>query len=386
MPNAPSCSSSWALPSRDTSVTPAGPLKAMRLPGEIALLRDLVAIPSVSGQEEELAAFVEDAARRWGLDVVRDARGVRIELRGWAPGPTLAFASHLDVVPPGSGWTRDPFVPVLEGTRLYGRGSGDAKASVAAMLYAAKDLLDSGGMDGGRVLLLFGLGEETSHTTMEAAVEIAGEIDAAVIGEPTNLDFAVAQRGLMIVDLVAQGDQRHAGNTAADGTFSNAAVALARDLLKLETLFGTRTHSLLGRAAATVTMLEAGVGRNVTPPVARAVLDVRSTPDWTHEEIAQELRAALKSDVIVTSRRMVPCETPPGSRLLETASRLRPEARHYGSPTCSDWVFFRGRDAIKCGPGTSQRSHTADEYIDLPEVTAARAFYAELVRAYLGGH
>jgi hypothetical protein len=188
------------------------------------------------------------------------------------------------------------------------------------MLYAAKDLLDSGGMDGGRVLLLFGLGEETSHTTMEAAVEIAGEIDAAVIGEPTNLDFAVAQRGLMIVDLVAQGDQRHAGNTAADGTFSNAAVALARDLLKLETLFGTRTHSLLGRAAATVTMLEAGVGRNVTPPVARAVLDVRSTPDWTHEEIAQELRAALKSDVIVTSRRMVPCETPPGT----TAARPAP--------------------------------------------------------------
>jgi acetylornithine deacetylase len=123
----------------------------------------------------------------------------------------------------------------------------------------------------------------------------------------------------------------------------------------------------------------------VTPPVARAVLDVRSTPDWTHEELAQELRTSLTADVIVTSRRLVPCETPPGSRLLETASRLRPEARHYGSPTCSDWVFFRDRDAIKCGPGTSQRSHTADEYIDLPEVTAARDFYGALARAYLGG-
>jgi acetylornithine deacetylase len=132
-------------------------------------------------------------------------------------------------------------------------------------------------------------------------------------------------------------------------------------------------------------MLEAGVGRNVTPPVARAVLDIRSTPDWTHEELAAALRESLSCDVIVTSRRLVPCETPPGSRLLATASRLRPDAAHYGSPTCSDWVFFRECDAIKCGPGTSRRSHTADEWVDLPEVTAARTFYADLVRAYLAG-
>jgi acetylornithine deacetylase len=132
-------------------------------------------------------------------------------------------------------------------------------------------------------------------------------------------------------------------------------------------------------------MLEAGVSRNVTPPVARAVLDVRSTPDWTHEELAEELRRSLTCDVIVTSRRLVPCETPASSRLLAAASRLRPDAVHFGSPTCSDWVFFREWDAFKCGPGTSRRSHTADEYVDLPEVTAARTFYADLVRAYLAG-
>jgi acetylornithine deacetylase len=356
-----------------------------RRPGEIELLRELVAIPSVSGQEGDLAVFVEETARQWGLDATRDARGVRFELRGWGVGPTLALASHLDVVPPGSGWTRDPFTPVIEDNRLYGRGSGDAKASVAAMLCAAKDLLDSGGMDGGRVLLLFGLGEETTDPSMAAAVEAAGEIDAAVIGEPTNLNFAVAQRGLLMVDLVAQGEQRHAGNTAGNGEFTNAAIVLARDLLQLEKLFEARTHPTLGRASATVTMLEAGVGRNVTPPVARAVLDVRSTPDWTHEELAQELRASLSSDVLVTSRRREPCETPANSRLLQCASRLRPEATHYGSPTSSDWVFFRDVDALKCGPGTSSRSHTADEYVDLAEVTAARSFYADLARAYIAG-
>jgi acetylornithine deacetylase len=355
------------------------------LPSEIDLLRDLVAIPSVSGQEADIAVFVEATARRWGLDVVRDANGVRVEVRGWGAGPTIALASHLDVVPPGAGWTRDPFLPVIEGTRLYGRGSGDAKASVTAMLYAAKDVVDTGGMDAGRLLILFGFGEETRNTTMGSAIESAGDIDAAVIGEPTNLDFAIAQRGLLMVDVLAQGDQRHAGNTTADGDFTNAALVLAEDLLKLPALFDDRVHPLLGRAVATPTMLEAGVGRNVTPPVARAVLDVRSTPDWTHEELADTLRQSLTSDVIVTSRRLVPCETPASSRLLAVASRLRPDAAHFGSPTCSDWVFFRDFDAIKCGPGASRRSHTADEYVDLPEVSAARIFYADLARAYLAG-
>jgi len=288
------------------------------------------------------------------------------------------------VVPPGAGWTRDPFTPAVEGARLYGRGSGDAKASVAAMLCAAGDLHQIG-LPAGRVVVILGYGEETRNTTMEQAVAVAGEIHGAVVGEPTNLEPATAQRGLMMVDLVAEGDQRHAGYAAAEGEFRNAALVLARDLLRLEGLFDSRTHPILGRTTATPTMLEAGVSRNVTPPVARAILDVRSTPDWTHEEIAELLRSRLVSRVEVTSRRLVPCETPAGSRLLAAARRVRPQASPFGSATCSDWVFLRHTDAIKCGPGTSRRSHTPDEYVDLPEVTEARRFYGDLARAYLGG-
>ncbi len=353
------------------------------MPGELKLLEQLVAIPSVSGEEAAVAAFLEETARGWGLDAVRDDTSVRIEVRGGAPGPTLALVSHLDVVPPGAGWTRDPFTPSVEGDRLYGRGSGDAKASVAAMVTAARDLAEGDGIERGRLLVILGYGEETKNTTMERAVERAGPIDAAVVGEPTNLDIATAQRGLMMVDLVARGDQRHAGYAADDGEFGNAALVLARDLLRLEALFQSRAHPVLGRTTATPTMLEAGVSRNVTPPVAKAILDVRSTPDWTHDEIAVLLRDRLDSDVVVTSRRLVPCETPAGSRLLAAAARARPEAARFGSPTCSDWVFLRHADAIKAGPGTSRRSHTPDEYVDLPEVTAARGFYAALARDYL---
>jgi acetylornithine deacetylase len=350
---------------------------------ELDLLTALVATPSVSGEEEPVARLVEATARGWGLDVRRDELAVWVEILGAAPGPTLALVSHLDVVPPGSGWTRDPFGPTREGTRLYGRGSGDAKASVSAMLWAARDVAGAGGPPRGRLLVILGYGEETRHTTMERAVATAGRIDAAVVGEPTNLDFAVAQRGLMMVDLLAEGDQRHAGYAAADGEFRNAALVLARDLLKLDGLFAGRAHPVLGHTTATPTMLEGGVSRNVTPPVAKAILDIRSTPDWSHDEVADVLRRSLASNVVVTSPRLVPCETPADSRLLAAARRVRPEARTFGSPTCSDWVFLRHADAIKCGPGTSRRSHTPDEYVDLPEVTAARRFYAELCLAYL---
>ena len=349
-------------------------------PTEIELLRALVATPSVSGNEEAAARLAEETVRGWGLDVVRDAAGVRVSVPGRAAGPTLALVSHLDTVPAGEGWSRDPFTPVIEGDHLYGRGSGDAKASVAAMLCAARDAV--GGLARGRLLVILGLGEETRHTTMPAAVAAAGPIDAAVVGEPTNLDIAVAQRGLMMVDLVARGDQRHAGY-AAEGDFENAVIVLARDLIRLEGLFRERPHAVLGFPTVTPTMLEAGVSRNVTPPSARAVLDVRSTPAWPHPELARRLEAELTSEVVVTSDRLVPCETPAESRLLAAARAVRPQAELYGSPTCSDWVFLRHADAIKCGPGTSRRSHTPDESVNLPEVTAAREFYARLAREYL---
>lgn len=350
---------------------------------EIALLRDLVAIQSVSGTEVIIARWVEEWAFRAGLAVTRDDAAVAITVPGRAPGPTLALVSHLDTVPAGEGWTRPPFEPSLEGDRLYGRGSGDAKASVAAMLMAAQDIAGAGGPARGRLLVILGFEEETRHTTMGTAVERLGPIDAAVVGEPTNLEPAIAQRGLMMADLVARGVQRHAGYAADNPDFTNAIVELSRNLARLPDLFRERVHPVLGVATATPTMLEGGISRNVTPPVARAVLDVRSTPSWTHAELAAALQAALDVEVVITSDRLVPCETPPDSRLLALARGVRPEGRPFGSPTCSDWVFLRDRDAIKCGPGTSRRSHTPDEYVDLPEVPAARDFYRQLAQAYL---
>lgn len=349
-------------------------------PTEVGFLRELVAVPSISGNELPAAELVEHTARGLGLDVVRDETSVRVAIGDEQAGPTLVLATHLDVVPPGEGWTRDPFTPVIEGDLLYGRGSGDAKASVASMLFALADL--SGRSLKGRALGIFSYGEETRDSTMPAAVARAGRLDAALVGEPTNLQLAIAQRGLMMVDLLADGDQRHAGY-AGDGTFTNAITALSRELLKLDGIVAERMHPVLGVTTVTPTMLEAGVSRNVTPPSARAVLDIRSTPAWTHDELEAALRDRLDCRVVVTSKRLVPVETPAGSRLLAAAQAASPDATRYGSPTCSDWCFLHHLDAIKVGPGTSRRSHTPDESVDLPEVVAARALYAQVAERYL---
>lgn len=350
-------------------------------PPELELLRELVAIPSPSGAEEAIARHLEATLHGWDLPVLRDDASVSVELRGKRPGPTLALVSHLDVVPPGEGWSRDPFIPVIEGGRLYGRGSGDAKASVAAMLTAARDLAAAGGPASGRLLIVLGYSEETRNTTMPEALKRLGPVDAAVVGEPTSLAIATSQRGQMMVDLLARGEQRHAAHPDRGG--GNAIVKLAQDLLQLDALFKGRPHDPLGDPSVTVTRIEAGIGRNVTPPLAKALLDVRSTPAWSHAELAEGLRTALRAEVTVASDRLVPCATPENSRLLAAALRVSPGAKQYGSPTCSDWVFLRHCDAFKCGPGTSSRSHTVDEHVDLPEVSAARGFYARLAADYL---
>ncbi len=350
-------------------------------PTEVSFLRDLVAVPSMSGNEIGAAEFVADYARRAGLDVVRDETSVRLSVGDEQAGPTLVLASHLDVVPPGDGWSRDPFVPVIEGDRLYGRGSGDAKASVSAMVHALIDVAHHRHDLKGRLLAIFSYGEETRFATMPEAVQRAGRLDAALVGEPTNLQLAIAQPGLMMVDLVAHGDQHHAGH-AADAAHANAITALAGAIIRLEGIVAERVHPVLGVTTATPTMLEAGVSRNVTPPRAKAVLDVRSTPLWPHDELEAALIARLPCEVIVTSKRLVPCETPAGSRLLAAAQRVAPAAQSFGSPTCSDWCFLRHLDALKVGPGTSRRSHTPDEFVDLPEVTAARMFYANVAQEY----
>ena len=359
----------------------------------LALHRQLVTIPSVSGSEASVCGWLENLLwehgeahgvrpRRLGdtlLAVAGDRYGQ--SKSGGERRPLLLLDTHLDTVPPGEGWSRDPFGAEVVDGRVYGLGSNDAKASVAAMTAAFLELA------GERLPFDLGLalveGEETRGTgTQRVLAELAEQrvpLLGAVFGEPTGLDIATSQKGLLVLELVACGQGCHAAH-AATLKAENAALVLARDLLTLATAELAPHHARLGATTLQPTVLRAGNARNVVPGEATAVLDVRTTPAASHEEVVAQVRARVASEVRVLSSRLEPRETAEDALVVQAALRARPAAKLYGSPTLSDLVHVAGAPAIKCGPGASERSHTADEWVSEEEVVAGADFYVALVR------
>jgi acetylornithine deacetylase len=345
----------------------------------LALHRAITAIRSVSGEEAELAGFLGDLLRRNGVAVEGIGNSL---LATVGRGPVLLLDTHLDTVPPAPGWTRDPWEVESVDGRVYGLGSNDAKASVAAMTAAFLAFREAA--------LPFTLalalveGEETKGIGTEA---VLAELHrrgtppaAAVVGEPTGLDLAVAQKGLMVLELVARGDACHAANAAALGA-KNAVRRLARDLVALERVDFGPAHPRLGPVTLEPTQLRAGTARNVVPGEATALLDVRTTPALTPREVVR-ISAVVEGEVRVLSERLRPRETAESDPLVEAAREARPEARLFGSATLSDMVFLEGIPAVKCGPGRTERSHTPDEFVLESEILDGARFYTRLVRAF----
>jgi len=354
----------------------------MMLPGReiLALHRAITAIPSVSGTESALADFLEARLRRHGAVPERIGNSLLARI---GRGPILLLDTHLDTVPPAPGWTRDPWTVEEVDGRIVGLGSNDAKAAVAAMTAAFLAWLD---VDLPFTLVLALVeGEETKGTGTQAILaELAarGEtVEAAVVGEPTGLDLAVAQKGLMVLELRTAGDACHAAHAVALGA-ANAARRLARDLVALESVDFGPAHPYLGPITLEPTLVQAGTARNVVPAEATAILDVRTTPALSRAEIVERIRAQVAGEVRVLSDRLLPKETASDAPLVDAARKARPEARLFGSATLSDMVFLNGTPAVKCGPGKTERSHTPDEYILESEILDGAQFYTRLVGTY----
>lgn len=346
----------------------------------LELHRDLVALPSVSGAEGPIADYLSELIERHGVAVTRLGNTLLATL---GSGPVLLLDTHLDTVPPAPGWSRDPWrVEVVEG-RVHGLGANDAKASVAAMTAAFLAFREVD-LPVTLALALVEAEETSGAGTRAALAELARrglEPAAAVVGEPTGLDVAVAQKGLMVLELVARGEACHAANAAALGAV-NAARRLARDLVALEGIDFGAPHPQLGAITLEPTQLRAGTARNVVPGEATAVLDVRTTPALSRREVVARIAEAVEGEVRVLSDRLLPRETPEGSAIVAAALAARPGARLFGSPTLSDLAFFDGVPAVKCGPGESSRSHTSDEFATEEEVLAGARFYARLAGAW----
>lgn len=346
----------------------------------LALHREITAVPSVSGEEGPLADLLEEKLARAGVAPQRLGNTLLATL---GEGPALLLDTHLDTVPPAAGWTRDPWAAESRAGRVYGLGSNDAKAAVAAMTAAFLAFREAA-LPFSLVLALVEAEETRGTGTQAVLAELARRgqpLAGAVLGEPTGLDVAVAQKGLLVLELVARGDACHAAHAAALGA-RNAARLLARDLVALETVDFGPPHPKLGPITVEPTQVRAGTARNVVPGEATALLDVRITPTLSRGEVVQRLARAVEGEVRVVSDRLVPRETAEETLLVQAARAARPEARLYGSATLSDLVFLDGVPAVKVGPGRSERSHTPDEFVLEEEIVDGARFYTRLVRAF----
>ena len=345
----------------------------------IPLLTALVAIPSVTGEEHAVAAHLADWLRGHGFDPRVDDRNQEVRVQGRAPGPTLLFSTHVDTVPVGPGWTREPFAPTEEAGRLYGRGANDAKASVAAMA-AAMVALRADPPATGTVVFAPTCEEERGRLGLERFLPSLGPLDAALVGEPTGLHPAVAQNGLLLLDLTARGRQGHA---ARPRQAVNAIEIAARDIAALSALTWLPEDPDIGPMTLAVTQIAAGTAHNVIPGACTLVVDIRTIPQIPPAEVVARVRATVASEVVVRSDRLAPVRTPEGARILGAVQSVLPAARPFGSPTLSDWAHLRGIPAVKIGPGLSEVSHTADEWVEVAEVRRAAAAYEAIARAFL---
>lgn len=352
----------------------------------LRLHREITAVPSISGNEGNLVRFLETWFEARGLSAERVGDSLLVLLGDAdADVPLLVFDSHLDTVPPGSAWTRDPFtVHTVEG-RVHGLGSNDAKASVAAMIAAAvrlAPLLDSLKL---RIALCLAAAEETSNA---GTADLLGRLRshslfpyAAVVGEPTGLDLAVAQKGLLVLELKASGIECHAAHRAALGG-GNAILALARDLRVLGEADLGPADLLLGPVTLEPTVLSGGSARNVVPGAASCILDVRTNPAPSTAELLENLRARVEGELVCRSDRLIPFAVAPDASIVRAALAARPQARSYGSRTLSDLIHFGGIPALKAGPGMTERSHTPDEFVLESEIIEGARFYEAVARAY----
>ena len=353
----------------------------------IAILRELVAIPSVSGHEQAAVDFVAGRLAAAGREARIIGRNVVSRIGG--EGPALLFNSHLDTVPASAEWTHDPFEPhdptPADGRvdRIMGLGANDAKSSCAAMLAA---YLDARHQDlGGPVVLALTCDEETGGQGLEAIVPELGPLAAAVVGEPSSLIPARAQRGMARLRLRARGRRGHASRPW-EGI--NAIQILARDIAALEALAAdglAPVHPLLGPVTLTPTLIEGGVAKNVIPPEASCVLDARTTPECPNDRLIARVRASCASELEILSDRFVPLETPADDPLVRAARAAvgsDVEGRFLG---VSDLLFVRHVPGVVLGPGHSAQSHVADEFVEVAQVLAAHEAYGRIMREYRRG-
>jgi len=344
----------------------------------VALLQQLIRIPSFSKEEEGTAQYLQQYLESEGIVTERSGNNIIAWSKNFnSAKPTLLLNSHHDTVKPAAGYTFDPFDPRIVDGRLYGLGSNDAGAALVSLAQAFVHLHKEA--IGCNLVLAATAEEEISGCGGIASVLPAlGTIDCAIVGEPTLLQMAVAERGLMVVDAAAYGVAGHAARREG----ANAIDKALRDIAWLHGHRFEKDSDLLGPVTAQVTVIETpNKQHNMVPDLCRFTVDIRLNEQYTHEEILHELRQHMQSELQPRSMRLRSSIIKADHPLVRAGRQLGMTA--YGSPTLSDKALMPF-PALKLGPGDSARSHRADEYVYLEEIRKGIAAYIDLIRAYAG--
>lgn len=340
----------------------------------LALLQTLIATPSFSREEENTFKVLQSYFDTHGIPT----QSIKNNL--WAVNkhfdeakPTILLNSHHDTVKPNAGYTRDPFSPDIENGKLYGLGSNDAGGCLVCLMAAFRHFYDAKHLSYNLCMLITAEEEISGPNGMSLAKLHLPTLDFAIVGEPTLLDAAVAEKGLIVVDAYAQGSAGHAAREEG----INALYQAVDDIQWIKSYQFPKLSDTLGKVKMSATMIEAGKQHNVVPDACHYVLDIRVTDAYQNQEIIEIIQAHTKSLIKPRSLRLtsscIPVDHPIVKAAVATGSRT------YGSPTLSDQALL-DIPSLKMGPGDSARSHTADEYIYLDEIQKGIEKYIKCIQ------
>lgn len=338
----------------------------------VQLLKKQIATPSVSRNEKDAADIMEQTIRSYGFEPQREANNLWIidphydESR-----PTLLLNAHIDTVKPVASWSRDPFSPDVEDGVLYGLGSNDCGGGLCSLLQIFRMLTEK--PQSYNLIYLASAEEEVSGKDgITRALPLLPHIDLAIVGEPTGMNPAVAEKGLMVLDVIAHGKSGHAARN--EGV--NAIYEALDDMRWIRDYKFEKVSEFLGPTKMTLTVVNAGTQHNVIPDKCTMLVDIRTNEFYDNEEVYEFIRQHLKSEVKAHSFRLKSSRIDPEHPLIRkcVAMGMKP----FGSPTLSDQALMHF-PSFKLGPGESSRSHSANEFIRISEIRDAIAKYETLL-------
>lgn len=339
----------------------------------VELLKRLISIESFSRQEDKTADVIQRFLSQKRIQVQHNMNNVWAFNKNYKPGkPTILLNSHHDTVRPDSSWTRDPFKPAVEEGKLFGLGSNDAGASLVSLLAAFLHFYDQEDMKYNLVFAATAEEEISGKNGIEMIIPRLGEINFALVGEPTQMHLAIAEKGLLVLDCKATGKSGHAAREEGENAIYNA----LKDIDWFRNFQFPKVSEFLGPVKMTVTIIKSGSQHNAIPDLCEYTVDVRITDAYSNEEIIDIIRKNVSSEITPRSTRLKSSSIDKNHPIVEAGIGLGRTV--YGSPTTSDRALINA-PSLKIGPGDSARSHTADEFVYLKEIEEGIDLYIKMI-------